>query len=244
MDTEIDLYKELSAILGKTLTADTPLDLSNAEWEKLPEASKDAIEQLLELAMHYPSLVFPEGTGAAAVDPASLPEPNLPSWAELMAQEQEAEDAKAGTPISLPPASSNVVMFGNWFERSPQDLVRSCAADALAALRLRGTLDHAAQQVLDHVLVGWVTAAVSRPGAVESMAELRALCAMGQNCLDESAGAADMRARWQVLANALGAHEALQKILPVPPSQEDSPPKPSSSSTTRYGAVFTFKRAA
>jgi hypothetical protein len=93
MKPEIDLYEQLSNILGRTVTANTTDGLTDEEWETLPAESKNALAQLLDVAMHYPSLVFPEGAGVGRVNPASLPEPNLPSWDELIKQEQDAEDA-------------------------------------------------------------------------------------------------------------------------------------------------------
>lgn len=98
----------------------------------------------------------------------------------------------------------------DWFERRPENLAaQSCAAEAIVQLRSGKKLDSAAQQILDYVLVDWVMVAVSRPGDVESVVELHELCQMGQNLLDDSAGAAGMRERWQALADVLEAKQLL-----------------------------------
>lgn len=109
MDTKPDLYQQLSVILGKTVTPDATLELSDEEWDALPESSKNAISELLDLAMRFPSYVFPEGTAARRAAPADLPDPQLPSWAELMRQEREAEEANtsAPQPASLPEVSGH-----------------------------------------------------------------------------------------------------------------------------------------
>ena len=60
MKNQMDLYSTLSTLLGKKISPNEELSLSDAEWARLSVAEQDQIAQLIEVAMHHPEIMFYE----------------------------------------------------------------------------------------------------------------------------------------------------------------------------------------